>query len=68
VPVKQIEGAASRQRIEHEFEELVMGMNAKQRRVNMKHRKKQAKFRARRREEAQAGGAVPRPVAPRRAS
>lgn len=45
-----------------------MGMNAKQRRVNMKHRKKQAKFRARRREEAQAGGAVPRPVAPRRAS
>jgi hypothetical protein len=43
-------------------------MNAKQRRVNMKHRKKQAKFRARRREEAQAGGVVPRPVAARRTS
>jgi hypothetical protein len=36
-----------------------MGMNAKQRRVEMKHRKKRAKFRAQRREQAQAGGRPP---------
>lgn len=41
-----------------------MGMNAKQRRVEIKHRKKRAKFRAQRREQAQAGGGA-RPVARR---
>lgn len=40
-------------------------MNAKQRRVEIKHRKKQAKFRARRREAATASGAAPRPAARR---
>jgi hypothetical protein len=32
----------------------------------MKHRKKQAKFREQRREQALAGGAAPRPAAARR--
>jgi hypothetical protein len=66
--VKRIERATSCQSIDEEYEESIMGMNAKQRRVNLKHRKKQAKFRARRREEAQVGGAAARPVATRRTS
>jgi hypothetical protein len=66
VLVKWIDSAAPDEGIECEFKELVMGMNAKQRRVQMKHRRKRAKFRAQRREQAQAGGVVPRPVTARR--
>jgi len=43
-----------------------MSMNAKDRRVKIKHRKKAAKHRAQRREQASAGGA-PRPAVRRTA-
>jgi hypothetical protein len=40
-------------------------MNTKQRRVQIKHRKKYAKLRERRRAAAQAAGTAPRPAARR---